>query len=904
MVRTMSFGLGIRPRRPVKRAGSKLPAVLAAASLVCGTLTIAGLLVVSAAGGERARQALTRAQANAIAIRVLHPQADKGDVVLFGLPKPLATGSFVVPADPPRGGPGRHARVRLRRLSGPAWLFWLDREPEAFFSHPSEYLLVDGSTGRVLQRAKLGWYPAVNGKPPAFVATRAGYASARYRVFTRQRRTTSSVSGPPPESRRSVVPAAAFKDDCVLMVGDYTEWHFSNDYPGLEKWATSVGLRTFFATPNGPTTKNPGNAPTDDEDLPANVKPLVEKQGCKDVLVFLAGHGSKDGVPFVATGDTVISGSTDSADTLAHGITPAAIEKTLRQFPTTTFKLKITSCYSGRFLDALTTKGKVRDGNLLVVEVSAPADSTSRTPAEKHRNNPDQVSWFMNQNLTGLRAWTSSESEVASSVALGGSLLAHALERAFVLGRDANADIRERNVPPLIAVGATTVAAGNEYPSATVKTYALSGEFKQPWQVTWAGTGTKTAAIVFSDRGGNQVGALDPVTGKASAFSLKVIKAPNAVTVIDDYRYAVGGTNGVAIFDRHGSGLIRELQMDGSQIANVAVGPDGKLWLTNIVNGQIVAIKTPYSGPADITKLDPLAGCRPTGIVPGVTDIVVACQQSNDLRILDPGTGKEIRKVALPDPASGAQEAKPAPGGAIALSGFATNRIYAFTPKDSRVRAALTGAGPAVPLVTGLGVSHARLFAKRTGTFDVGVPHYKAGGFTLATFPTGTSRQLAILQGRNLVGSAHGPDCSILVADATPGQPAIHKIQFSYAKRKGRLQTCVTAVAPDFLARVSMPFFSTIPTRPKAVEVSLTGASSAASHGGTTFAQRFRISTSVTATAGAKTYKPGVKVTDTGPDTRIVRITSIREGTKAMTLTVNGRTELPLSIQINVAALY
>ncbi len=246
------------------------------------------------------------------------------------------------------------------------------------------------------------------------------------------------------------MPPGTFKDDCVLMIGDYGDPLFNEDFPALQGWASSVGLRSFYATPDGPARTSPGSVAMYDKHLRANVKELVEKQGCKDVMIYAGGHGapaSESDGPSLSTGSNTIKIGAIEAE--QHGsITGKGVARVLELFKTTTFKIKIMSCYSGRFFDALTKNGKPRSANLLIVEVSSQAARPSYGAWEPKPENPDRLSWFMNQNITGLETWVASDDEVASSVALGGSLLAHALERAFELGRSANRSVRTNGAIP------------------------------------------------------------------------------------------------------------------------------------------------------------------------------------------------------------------------------------------------------------------------------------------------------------------------------------------------------------------------------------------------------------------------------------------------------------------------
>ena len=153
------------------------------------------------------------------------------------------------------------------------------------------------------------------------------------------------------------------------------------------------------------------------------------------------------------------------------GVTADDVERIVEANPTTTFKLKIDSCFSGRFIEALTQNGKPRHANLLIIEASSAADQISLSRGTRFRNEayPQRLGTFTRGNLVGLTTWASSPEEVQSSAALGGSLLAHALERAFVLGRSANIGIDRGKIPVIVAnlapPPAGSVAAANGHRS-------------------------------------------------------------------------------------------------------------------------------------------------------------------------------------------------------------------------------------------------------------------------------------------------------------------------------------------------------------------------------------------------------------------------------------------------------
>ena len=141
---------------------------------------IIGLLIAGTTlGAAPDANAVTRAAAARIAVRVLHPPAG-GNVVVFGLPRPVAKGSYVFEHDP--GVSGRKT-VRVRPLRSAVWLFWEDRDYGAKFEHPSRLLLLDARSGRRLTLRRLRWWPLVNGRRLAFDDA-PGYFDPRLQVFS------------------------------------------------------------------------------------------------------------------------------------------------------------------------------------------------------------------------------------------------------------------------------------------------------------------------------------------------------------------------------------------------------------------------------------------------------------------------------------------------------------------------------------------------------------------------------------------------------------------------------------------------------------------------------------------------------------------------------------------------
>lgn len=453
----------------------------------------------------------------------------------------------------------------------------------------------------------------------------------------------------------------------------------------------------------------------------------------------------------------------------------------------------------------------------------------------------------------------------------------------------------------------------------SVNTAELPGNFKSPWQVAWIAGGSKQGTLAFTDRGGNQVGLLDPVTGRTQAIPLTVITNPNPIAIIDQSRFAIAGTGGVGIFDRSGTGTVRELQMPGTRNTVLAVGANSRLFVADAQSNDLRIIRPPYGGPADITKFPLPAQCRgPTGVIPEASRITLLCQQTNNVVTID-YTGNFGSSTTLPVANAGAQEARPSPNGFV-FSGFNANRFFSFSAGYTGGFKSYALTGPAVPTV---GHFHDPAFDKRLAQaatqlragrkparaffFNSFTPSYRNGSFSFGSFPAATSNAYTRLAGRNLVGSTVGPGGSIWVADATPGRPALHRISFVDPKA-ARTQTGyryrgvrLTQVNPDFLARMSMPFFSAIP--PREVRAHVTGASASPWNLKPTFSRNFNLKVTARGTLRTGgTYAVKTQSGDTGAYGRAYRFFGFRPNTRSLTLTLAGHNEIPASFKVDAVA--
>jgi hypothetical protein len=172
------------------------------------------------------------------------------------------------------------------------------------------------------------------------------------------------------------------KNDCMVLIGDHQGqtggMEFDPSFAAMKKFAMDVGL-------------NAQDAPSSAAGLEATVAGLVDNQGqpCKDVFIYLAGHGIPARGAAIQSGydntdlgplqggdaGAVVSWAEDANGNRVPDqiITPADLLKIMNEFATkATFKVKILSCFSGRFISELS--GQV---NLIDAEASSAANQTS-----------------------------------------------------------------------------------------------------------------------------------------------------------------------------------------------------------------------------------------------------------------------------------------------------------------------------------------------------------------------------------------------------------------------------------------------------------------------------------------------------------------------------------------------
>jgi hypothetical protein len=227
------------------------------------------------------------------------------------------------------------------------------------------------------------------------------------------------------------VPRERFARDCLVTIGDRSA-EFDGSYEAIESFATDMGIRHTRAAS---TLQGLRNAV--DKALSTG-RPL-----CDDVFIYIAGHGTPPpgepdgGPPGIATRI-----ARDPAGNVIQNrseiITPEELRSVLLAHPSITFKIKIISCYSGRFLPLLE-----RQANLKVIETSSAADEPSLFDVDgvegvdedgnevvvvDPTDNPTGADEFTNGNVHGLYEWARMPDV--------GDGLAEGIAKSFELGAD------------------------------------------------------------------------------------------------------------------------------------------------------------------------------------------------------------------------------------------------------------------------------------------------------------------------------------------------------------------------------------------------------------------------------------------------------------------------------------
>jgi Big-like domain-containing protein/cadherin-like protein len=394
--------------------------------------------------------AVTLDGARTKALRATKAERARDGVILFGLRVPIRARASIresgrTPA--PAGSSRRVMPTVLRAGSEPAFFFYLDRGAYQASPHAGRVVLVGARSGRVVRSRALRFAPAIDGRLPVFLRSRAGYDAARYRVAASDyavagaaaraaRAGLGSFGAAAPRSAASegaVAASLAAEHSCTVAIGG-RPWNAVRTFGSasgsailpllLYDPARRTSLRSFVASE------------------------AIAKRGCRDILVAISGDGyRKLPTPTVRTRLT-----TAGKRMREYHVSAAMLRSLIGANPSVTFKLLIDAPGSGGFIESLKSLS-----NVLVVSTSSTAAQTAYRYLPRKRiggeltGNPlhrRSDSSFLTTMLFGGAAFAASDVEVghaAAEVAAGRapSFFAYLVARAFALSRpfDFTADL-------------------------------------------------------------------------------------------------------------------------------------------------------------------------------------------------------------------------------------------------------------------------------------------------------------------------------------------------------------------------------------------------------------------------------------------------------------------------------
>jgi hypothetical protein len=396
-------------------------------------LTILGCLAVAPAA-----EAITRAQADLIAARALKTSQQPGNAVLFGLSRALRPADTVVEAGGTR--PNEHqTRRSLKALGRRVWVFWEDLNYGAALDHPTRLLLVDDRTGRAGRPIALSSYPLIDTHPAFLGATvrtnrryrgaslvaqsaRAGFGSFAAWAAANWPLASSADTAPAPLA----LPPGAFQDVCILTIGDDgPDPSITAGFPLLNAEAHRLGVPLVVNT----QSKTPGR-PANKNDFFRTARDLATRYHCKDILLYIAGHGYKS-FGGVNVGEVAKPAGAGEVDVQDVDITPFDVFDIIDHNPGVKFKVKVDSCYSGHFTDEL-RRFQSQIPNLLVAEASSSATLPSyfHVKVRGFSVSTDGL-LFTHANIAAWEMFATSPTAVGTAEAAGGDLFAEMMSTAF-----------------------------------------------------------------------------------------------------------------------------------------------------------------------------------------------------------------------------------------------------------------------------------------------------------------------------------------------------------------------------------------------------------------------------------------------------------------------------------------
>lgn len=256
------------------------------------------------------------------------------DLIAFRRATPLRNGQVVAPFL--GEGPSFRAKGRW-------WFFWVDDEPLARFAHPSRYVFVNATTGR-LKVVEQSWWPLVDGASPWF-AFESYWSGASWAYSTLAPREPAAPR-PEPPARGPLAASGLFTDECALIVDGAGDEKLGTpqDANGMAEAMDLFGYS--YVQLKHPTSK---------AEVVANLRMLADN-GCKDMLVYISSHGSNTGVGSAQIGNDWLSA--------------AELYEEMARYPGVDFKVVVDTCYSGAWIKTLQLFGEVGKKTKLIIASS------------------------------------------------------------------------------------------------------------------------------------------------------------------------------------------------------------------------------------------------------------------------------------------------------------------------------------------------------------------------------------------------------------------------------------------------------------------------------------------------------------------------------------------------------
>lgn len=462
-------------------------------SRLLASIPLTFVALAAAAAQPALAAATTAAEAERKALAALDVRSAADPVVVFRQPGTVPARSEIRQAgarDAHQARAARGADAALRRAGAttvrapyvlrtgdePSWLFYEDRAPYQAFQHAGRVVLVGTRSGRVRVSRALQWPPLIAGRLPAFLADYDAYRSDRYRVFARAWRLSDGLAssrvgalpggtlldrrtaayGPgettlAPAQRaiaRAATPGAssahqraadrlAAERSCVIRISD-TLGDFYDAGP-VDRTRAEIGSAFVRLARQNDGFRTARYRYRDGRTPAAFVRRTIAREGCRDVLIYVAGGGYRHGVAAVNVGTRTRSGGRLDQQL----VTATDLRSMARANRGVSFKLVIDAPYSGGFLPTLRgernvtlllTSSGAREGSF--VDLGSVVDAAGQ-PVENRYNGRHYLE-FSNQLLEGLQCFLSRPAEVDRAIALQDagqvpSFLAWMVDRGFSL---------------------------------------------------------------------------------------------------------------------------------------------------------------------------------------------------------------------------------------------------------------------------------------------------------------------------------------------------------------------------------------------------------------------------------------------------------------------------------------